>query len=48
MPTAQKNESRPAKSSTSRPLASAVFTYSLPSARVNASSSAWFAPASWM
>jgi hypothetical protein len=48
MPIAQKNESRPANSSTSSPLANAVFTYSLPSASVNASSSAWFAPASCM
>ena len=48
MPMAKKKLSRPAKSSTSRPLASAVFTYSLPSARVKASSSAWLAPASCM
>jgi hypothetical protein len=48
MPMPQKNDRRPAKSSTSRPLAMAVFTYSLPSASVKASSSAWWAPASWM
>ena len=48
MPMAQKKLSRPAKPSTSRPLASAVFTYSLPSASVKASSSAWLAPASCM
>ena len=48
MPTAQKNDRRGAKSSTARPLAIAVRTYSWPSASVNASSSAWFAPASCM
>ena len=48
MPIAQKKLSRPAKASTSRPLAIAVRTYSRPSASVSASSSAWFAPASWM
>ncbi len=48
MPMAQKKDSRPAKSSTSMPLAVAVFTYSLPSASVKASSSAWLAPASCM
>ena len=48
MPIAQKKDRRPAKRSTSRPRAIAAFTYSLPSASVNASSSAWFAPASCM
>src|SRR5256885_15203186 len=48
MPMAQKKDSRPAKSSTSMPLAVAVLTYSLPSASVKASSSAWLAPASCM
>ena len=48
MPIAQKNDRRPANASTSRPLAIAVFTYSLPSASVKASSSAWLAPASCM
>ncbi len=48
MPMAQKKLRRPANSSTSSPVAMAVFTYSLPSASVNASSSAWLAPASCM
>jgi hypothetical protein len=48
MPMAKKKESRPAKASTSSPLASAVFTYSSPSASVKASSSACVAPASCM
>ena len=48
MPMAQKNDRRGAKSSTASPLASAVRTYSRPSASVKASSSAWFAPASCM
>ncbi len=48
MPIAQKNDRRGANSSTARPLASAVRTYSWPSASVNASSSAWLAPASCM
>ena len=48
MPMPKKKLSRPANSSTSSPLASAVLTYSLPSASVNASSSACVAPASCM
>ncbi len=48
MPMAKKNESRPAKASTSSPLASAARTYSLPSAMVNASSCTAVAPASCM
>src|SRR5574337_1208022 len=45
MPMAQKNDKRPANSSTLSPEAMAVFTYSLPSASVKASSSA--AKESW-
>ena len=48
MPMAKKNESRPAKASTSMPAAIAAFTYSLPSARVKPSSWTRFAPASCM
>ncbi len=48
MPIAKKNDSRPANASTSIPAASAVRTYSLPSASVSASSSACVAPASCM
>jgi hypothetical protein len=48
MPMQKKKLSRPAKLSTSMPRAIAVFTYSLPSARVKASSCTRFAPASCM
>ena len=44
----KKNDSRGAKSSTSRPAASAARTYSMPLARVNAISCAGVAPASAM
>ena len=46
MPMAKKNDSRPAKASTSMPRPIAAFTYSLPSASVKASSCTRFAPAS--
>ena len=48
MPMAKKKDSRPAKSSTSSPLASAARTYSRPSASVKASSCTSVAPASCM
>ena len=48
MPIAKKNDSRPAKASTSMPPAIAAFTYSLPSASVKPSSCTRFAPASCM
>ena len=48
MPVAQKNESRPANLSISWPVFSAARTYSMPSARVKATSCTALAPASCM
>ncbi len=48
MPIAQKNDSRGANASTSRPASRPARMYSTPSARVYASSRSAVAPASWM